>query len=169
MYVFIFPAKDINLDILRVQGYRFFCNKLWNAVKFAQDYLQGFTPDQHIPTVSSKTWPVKEKPLKSLPMLLNKYLSLRDTVNPVTDKNAMAVLNYHLAKFSYVHGYQLTKWDINVSNSLYYDGYVHEVEKYPYIQRWLSHVHRCSPDSVCKKKVVYPYLGLWKHVTVCYI
>jgi valyl-tRNA synthetase len=32
-------ARDINLDIQRVQGYRFFCNKLWNAVKFALSYF----------------------------------------------------------------------------------------------------------------------------------
>lgn len=34
-------ARDINLDIQRVQGYRFFCNKLWNATKFALMYFPG--------------------------------------------------------------------------------------------------------------------------------
>lgn len=36
-------SRDINLDILRVQGYRFFCNKLWNAIKFALMYFDGTT------------------------------------------------------------------------------------------------------------------------------
>ena len=36
-------ARDINLDIKRVVAYRHWCNKLWNAIKFAMMNLgEGF-------------------------------------------------------------------------------------------------------------------------------
>lgn len=38
-------GRDINLDILRVDGYRKFCNKLFNATKFAMLKLdESFVP-----------------------------------------------------------------------------------------------------------------------------
>lgn len=37
-------GRDINLDILRVVGYKQFCNKIWNAFRFATNYLQDFIP-----------------------------------------------------------------------------------------------------------------------------
>lgn len=39
-------GRDINLEILRVEGYRKFCNKVFNATKFAMLKLdQDFVPN----------------------------------------------------------------------------------------------------------------------------
>ena len=37
-------GNDVNLDIKRVVGYRQFCNKIWNAIKFALTYVSDFEP-----------------------------------------------------------------------------------------------------------------------------
>lgn len=44
-FCFCLSGRDINLDVNRILGYRHFCNKLWNAVKFAMKTLgDGFVP-----------------------------------------------------------------------------------------------------------------------------
>ena len=56
-------GRDVNLDIKRVVGYRQFCNKVWNAVKFAVTYLTDFEPssDMHMHIVSNPAASVRDK------------------------------------------------------------------------------------------------------------
>ena len=46
LLAFTGQGKSINLDIKRLVGYRQFCNKQWNAVRFAVTYLTDFTPSK---------------------------------------------------------------------------------------------------------------------------
>lgn len=41
-----YAGRDINLEIMRVEGYRKFCNKIFNATKFAMLKLdESFVPE----------------------------------------------------------------------------------------------------------------------------
>lgn len=42
LLAYTMQGRFINLDVKRVFGWRLFCNKIWNATKFA---LENFTPD----------------------------------------------------------------------------------------------------------------------------
>lgn len=54
-------GRDINLEILRVEGYRKFCNKIFNATKFAMLKLD----EEFVPQPSAKVCNISECSSKS--------------------------------------------------------------------------------------------------------
>ncbi|GAA5914215.1 hypothetical protein JCM8208_001521 [Rhodotorula glutinis] len=76
-------GRDINLEILRVEGYRKFCNKLWNATRFAMLKLEG----DFVPTASEK--PTGDESLVEK-WILHKLNLASDKVNQaLEDRNFM--------------------------------------------------------------------------------
>ncbi|KAJ2956002.1 hypothetical protein NQZ79_g8104 [Umbelopsis isabellina] len=80
-------GRDINLDILRVDGYRKFCNKLWNANRFAMMKLgDNFTPRADAKLTGNES--LAEK------WILNKFNKAAiETNKALEERNFMAATN----------------------------------------------------------------------------
>ncbi|KIM79390.1 hypothetical protein PILCRDRAFT_792056 [Piloderma croceum F 1598] len=78
-------GRDINLEILRVEGYRKFCNKIFNATKFAMlKFDAEFVPE---PTVK----PTGNENLVEKWILHNLNIAAEDINRYMTDRNFMMV------------------------------------------------------------------------------
>eukprot|EP01130_Rhizamoeba_saxonica_P017622 TRINITY_DN8580_c0_g1_i1.p1 TRINITY_DN8580_c0_g1~~TRINITY_DN8580_c0_g1_i1.p1 ORF type:complete len:1044 (-),score=286.92 TRINITY_DN8580_c0_g1_i1:31-2904(-) len=48
-------GSDINLDIKRVEGYRNFCNKIWQGVSLTKMFLKGYNPEPTYQVLGSES------------------------------------------------------------------------------------------------------------------
>ncbi|KAI8144679.1 valyl-tRNA synthetase [Fennellomyces sp. T-0311] len=76
-------GRDINLDILRVEGYRKFCNKIWNATRFAMMKLG----DDFKPNADAK--PTGNESLADKWILAKLNIAARETNKALAERNFM--------------------------------------------------------------------------------
>lgn len=159
-------GRDINLDILRVEGYRKFCNKIYQATKFALMRLgEDYTPPAYEGLSGNES--LVEK------WILHKYTETARIVNESLDKRDFLTST----SLIYEYWYQVCDVYIENSKSLILEG--SEVEKksardtlyttidgalrlihpfMPFIteEMWQHLPHRASEKSPSIVKASYP-------------
>ena len=109
-------GRDINLDILRVEGYRKFCNKIYQATKFALMRLG----DDYQPPAEEKL-SGKESLVEQ--WILHKLTNYSKTVNEALDKRDF------LNSTSAIYEFWYLICDIYIENSKHLINEGSEVEK----------------------------------------
>ena len=133
-------ARDIKLDLSRMEGYRGFLNKLWNASKFALMNLEDYTPKAY--STYSNDWKDGAPFAMEHLNLSDKWILTQLEKTVVTVTQSLEDFRFNdaaQAMYDFVWRY-LCDWHVELSKPVFYDNSSENADKRKATQGCLLYV-----------------------------